>query len=54
LDFAASKANAQIRISFSADEGSWSYIGTDCLGIEKTEPTMNFGWLKDDTDADEY
>ena len=54
LDFAASKAKAQIRISFAADEGSWSYIGTDCLGIDKTEPTMNFGWLKDDTDAAEY
>ena len=54
FDFAASKANAQIRISFVADDGSWSYIGTDCLGIDKTEPTMNFGWLKDDTDATEY
>ena len=54
FDFAASKTSAQIRISFLADEGSWSYIGTDCLGIDKTEPTMNFGWLKDDTDAVEY
>jgi hypothetical protein len=54
LDFTAAKANAQIRISFVADQGSWSYIGTDCLGIAKTRPTMNFGWLKDDTDATEY
>ena len=54
FDFAASKSNAQIRISFIADDGSWSYIGTDCLGIDKTQPTMNFGWLKDDTDATEY
>jgi len=54
LDFTATKANAQIRISFVADDGSWSYIGTDCLGIAKTKPTMNFGWLKDDTDATEY
>jgi hypothetical protein len=54
FDFAAGKAGAQIRISFVADDGSWSYIGTDCLGIAKTGPTMNFGWLKDDTDATEY
>jgi Astacin (Peptidase family M12A) len=54
FDFNASKANAQIRISFKADDGSWSYIGTDCLGISKAEPTMNFGWLEDDTDDTEY
>lgn len=54
FDFAATKANAQIRISFVADSGSWSYIGTDNLVIPKNEPTMNFGWLKDNTDATEY
>ncbi len=54
FDFAAKKANAQIRISFIADDGSWSYIGTDCLGINKAKPTMNFGWLKDDTEDREF
>jgi hypothetical protein len=54
FDFAATKTAAQIRISFVADDGSWSYIGTDCLGIARTRPTMNFGWLRDDTDATEY
>src|SRR5262245_36465718 len=54
FDFAASKSDAQIRISFAADPGSWSYIGTDCLGIKKSEPTMNFGWLTDETEDDEY
>ncbi len=54
FNFLASKSSAQIRISFRADDGSWSYIGTDCLGIAKTKPTMNFGWLKDDTDDTEY
>ena len=54
FDFAASKASAQIRVSFIADDGSWSYIGTDSLGIGKAKPTMNFGWLKDDTDDTEY
>lgn len=54
FNFAATKAAAQIRISFVADDGSWSYIGTDCLGIAKSEPTMNFGWLRDETDETEY
>ena len=54
LDFDVAKADAQIRISFVADDGSWSYIGTDCLGIAKGAPTMNFGWLKDDTEDTEY
>ena len=53
LKFGAGK-NAQIRISFNADPGSWSYVGTDNLTIGKNEPTMNYGWLDDDTEADEY
>jgi hypothetical protein len=47
----------QIRISFSADPGSWSAVGTDALVeryFPKHEPTMNFGWLRDDTDDTEY
>jgi hypothetical protein len=54
FNFAAKKATAHIRISFNADDGSWSYIGTDSLGIPKSQPTMNFGWLRDDTDDTEY
>ena len=49
--------SAPIRISFSADPGSWSAVGTDCLVtgyFPKNEPTMNFGWLEDDTDDTEY
>jgi hypothetical protein len=48
---------AQIRISFSADAGSWSALGTDAL-IERffppLGPTMNYGWLEDDSPDDEY
>lgn len=54
FDFAASRVDSQIRISFMADDGSWSYIGTDSLGIAKSRPTMNFGWLRDDTSDTEY
>jgi hypothetical protein len=35
---------ADIRIAF-ADDGAWSYIGTDAKGIHVSQPTMNFGWL---------
>ncbi|HQY90367.1 peptidase [Caldilinea sp.] len=45
--------NAEIRISFK-QRGSWSYIGTDCLGIPKNQATMNFGWLTRETDDTEY
>lgn len=34
---------AQIRIAF-ADDGAWSYVGKDSLGIAGNQPTMNFGW----------
>jgi len=49
--------DAEIRVSFSADSGSWSAIGTDALVEQyfpKYQPTMNFGWLKDATADDEY
>jgi hypothetical protein len=49
--------DAEIRISFQADSGSWSAIGTDCLITDyfpQYQPTMNFGWLRDDTEDDEY
>jgi hypothetical protein len=56
LDF-GDDPDAQIRISFQADPGSWSAIGTDCLVADyfpKYQPTMNYGWLTDDTDDQEY
>lgn len=49
--------DAEIRISFSADPGSWSAVGTDCLVASyfpKYQPTMNFGWLRDNTEDQEY
>lgn len=49
--------DAEVRISFQADPGSWSGIGTDCLVASyfpKHQPTMNFGWLEDGTSEDEY
>jgi hypothetical protein len=56
LDFVES-GDAEIRISFEADSGSWSAVGTDALVeryFPKYEPTMNYGWLEDDTEDEEY
>lgn len=45
--------DAEIRISFK-QSGSWSYLGTDALSIPKNQPTMNYGWLRRETDDQEY
>ena len=47
-----SPEDPEIRISFSNDAGSWSAVGTDALNrnvFPISTPTMNFGWLRDDT-----
>lgn len=49
--------SAEIRISFFADAGSWSAVGRDALNhsyFPIHQPTMNYGWLRDDTSDDEY
>ena len=48
--------DAPIRISFYADDGSWSAVGKDALNTRYFSPreaTMNFGWIRDDTSAAE-
>jgi len=44
--FVSNINNSDIRIAFDLNSGSWSYIGTDCKYIQKTQPTMNFGWFE--------
>ncbi len=51
------KGAAEVRISFVADAGSWSAVGRDALNrwyFPLHQPTMNYGWLRDDTDPAEY
>jgi serralysin len=45
-----------VRIGFLANQGSWSAIGIDALDpyFSKNSPTMNLGWLEDDTPDLEY
>lgn len=47
------KDPAEVRISFYADDGSWSAVGRDALNrsyFPLHQPTMNFGWVRDDSD----
>jgi len=55
LDFNGG-ANAEVRISFR-QSGSWSALGTDSLltnAFPKSQPTMNYGWLRDNTAESEW
>lgn len=49
---ARSKEEADVRITF-APGGSWSHIGTQALSVPPKEPTMQLGWLTEDTDDEE-
>lgn len=55
LKFVA-KGPAEVRISFYADDGSWSAVGRDALNTSYFplhQPTMNFGWVRDDSEPAE-
>ncbi len=41
---------ADVRISVTYDAGSWSYLGPDIFAIPKDQPTLNMGWIREDTD----
>jgi serralysin len=46
-------SDTDIRISFQY-AGSWSVLGTTCRQItDRTQPTMNYGWLTTDTPKEE-
>ena len=37
--------DADIRVTFNAGGGAWSYVGTDVRSIPQSTATMNLGWL---------
>ncbi len=47
-------ANSDVRIAFDLGGGSWSFVGTDVLGVAKSEPTMNLGWTRRDNVLHEF
>jgi len=51
--FVDNPTEANVRISFDPDGGSWSLVGTDHL-LEKEKATMNFGWFDVPTTIHEF
>lgn len=45
FEFGVAVAQSDLRISYNPQGGAYSYMGTDCLGIAKSQPTMNLGWV---------
>lgn len=45
FEWGVSVAQSDVRIAFDQRGGAYSYMGTDCLGIAKSQPTMNLGWV---------
>ncbi len=54
FQFLTGNKKGDIRVTFDKNDGSWSYVGTDLLSYPKDEPTMNLGWLKANTEDEEY
>lgn len=48
------EGDAEIRITFTPNIGSWSTVGTDALNVPQTKPTMNFGWFDAETPEMEF
>lgn len=46
--------NADIRISFDANDGAWSMVGTDARSVPLNQATMNLGFLDGGTAAHEF
>lgn len=42
--------NAEIKIGFDPQQGAWSMVGRDALQLGGNQPTLNLGWLTDQTD----
>jgi hypothetical protein len=51
---ASDDPDAEIRVAFDANDGAWSYLGTDCLSIPRNEPTMNLGFQDGGTSGHEF
>lgn len=46
--------DSEIRITFDANDGAWSYVGTDCRNIPQDQATMNLGFQDGGTSAHEF
>jgi len=48
LDFRADPHAGDIRVGFYPG-GSWSVVGTSCRDVAPREPTLNFGWIDENS-----
>lgn len=46
--------SAQVRVAFDEKDGSWSAVGNDSLTYHPSQPTMNLGWARLDTDEKDF
>jgi hypothetical protein len=53
FQFVGEGGPGEVRIAFQPG-GSWSLLGTDALAAPAPRETMNFGWLKPDSDEPTY
>ena len=54
VSFAETRTDPQVRIARTANDGHWSYLGTDVLSIPADEPTMNLDSFTMDTPDSEF
>lgn len=52
--FDADPGQSEIRVAFASGQGTYSYIGTDALGIPRNTPTLNLGWIDPGTTLHEF
>jgi len=52
--FVPGATGATIRVGFDTTDGSWSHIGRNALLVDSDKKTMNFGWLTDKTEEEEF
>jgi len=54
VQFTEAKTDPQVRIARTPGDGYWSYLGTDVLSIDPSEPTMNLDSFSMETEESEY
>jgi hypothetical protein len=54
VNFVKSSTSPQVRISRTAGDGYWSYLGTDILHIAANQPTLNLDSFTMDTPDSEF
>jgi hypothetical protein len=54
VKFSQSASDPQVRIARTADDGYWSYLGTDILSIPANEATMNLDSFTSQTPESEF